>query len=162
MTHVHHRGPKVWLLLPVLGAGILAACVLTVVRHRAPSVAASSVVEEIHSVALRRSQTRGIEDGGPIGTWWVTASRVDPESERLLNFRIRSGELRVAARSAKLIVDAEHDTFGFELFGAVLTRLPDASGDAGELLTLEHRVLGPVPYGVDIEPDAPTRLTVVP
>jgi hypothetical protein len=144
----------------VLGSGLFLGCIIAVVSSADPRVTVNEVVEEIHGIALRRAERPGVEDGGLIGPWWVTASGVDPQTGRLLAFRIRSGDLRVAARSASLIVDADADTFTFELNDVVMTRFPDsgAANGSGGLLALEHHVLGPIAYGTEIEPDAiPSR-----
>lgn len=147
------------LLLPIIGAGLIVSCILAMIRSsEAPTRSAGEVRREIEALALRRSERVDGDDGGLIGPWWVVASGLDEASGRLMKFRITTPELQIAASFARLIIDTDRDTFSFELFDVALTRLPgdDAETTGGEarLLSLEHHVLGPAPYGRDIVPDS--------
>ena len=67
----------------------------------------------------------------------------------LLQFRLTCGQMEIAARSARLVVDAKDDTFRFELYDVVLTRVPETDEVVPDhhLITHDEYTLGPVPYG---------------
>jgi hypothetical protein len=140
----------------VLGLGLLVAGVAAYLHGPARGRTVSEVKRDIHRLALRESDVSGRDDGGMIGPWWVAASSLDPATGRLVDFRLSSGVMELAARTAAVVIDAEQDTVGFDLTDVVFTRVPDAeaNGPDHHLLRLEHHVLGPVPYGADIVPDA--------
>ena len=61
----------------------------------------------------------------------------------------------IAGDVAQLTVDPEADSFCFELRNVVYTRVPseretEASDEDAFVHSMEHYILGPVPYGVDI------------
>lgn len=143
---------RLWCFVPIVLTGVIVLTVLGAMRARRGEVTVDEIVAEIYAVALSRSEREGVEDGGPIGPWWVAATRVDAERGLLLDFRLRSADLRVAARSARVVVDPDADTFGFELRDAVLTRFPERESDGERvgLLTVERHHLGPVHEGRDI------------
>ncbi|MHC4908110.1 MAG: hypothetical protein ACYTF9_00115 [Planctomycetota bacterium] len=147
------RRSNAWLILPVLALGIIAACALALFRMNTPVRTISEVTREVAALALHRGES-GQEDGGTLGPWWITASSIDPASGFLLDFRVSSGQLHIAAGSAHILVDAERDAFSFQLYEVVVTRVPDG-GEAADayLVTLDEHLLGPIPYGVDIVPD---------
>ena len=73
-----------------------------------------------------------------------------------------SGEIHLAARTARVIVDHVENSFAFELHGAVITRVPERPGtdpederESSTLLTVNRHLLGPAPFGEDIRPDPP-------
>lgn len=165
-----HAGKRsrVWLVLPVLGFGLLAACLLVLWWEPPARESVSSIHRHFREIALSKSPRPGVDDGGAIGPWWVTASEVDPVTGVFHNFHVRSGPILMAARTARLEVDPGTDTFQFELFNVSFTSVPDSDVNPPvdhTLLQLEHHTLGPVPYGMDIVPDqnaAPASLTGLP
>lgn len=144
------------LLLPALMAGCLVGGGLLLLARPAPQMTAGEVRQEVTGLLLRKSRTPGLEDGGQLGSWWVAARSVDPDSHEFLNFRMRSGSLRLAADRAALRIDPVNDAIDFLLTGVVLTALPEGPIDRrGEsyLLELETYVLGPFPYRMKILSD---------
>ncbi|TVQ53599.1 MAG: hypothetical protein EA377_07650 [Phycisphaerales bacterium] len=144
------------LLLPALLAGCLVGGGLLLLARPAPQMTADEVRREIIGLLLHKSRTPGLEDGGQLGPWWVAARSVDPETDEFLNFRMRSGSLRLAADRAALRIYPENDAIDFLLTGVVLTVLPDGPIDRrGEsyLLDLDQYVLGPFPYRMKILSD---------
>ncbi len=137
------------LVLPVAGLGLLVGGVALLIQatHRAHTV--SMVIREIRTNVLRKP------DGGPIGPWWIFAAEQDPLTGEFKDFKMESGAMRIAARTARLSVDPHTDTFSFELWDVVLTRIPETDEDGPDhyLIQLDHHVLGPAPYGIDITPD---------
>jgi hypothetical protein len=145
------------LLLPVLAAGLVMACVLVLLRTSRSGHTVSQVKRGIHTIALHRSTEPDRADGGPLGPWWIAADGVDPVTGVLENFHVSSGNMEIAARGARLTVDPVDDTFTFELLDVAFTRVPDPDASEPEpeglLVSKERYVLGPAPYGVDIVSD---------
>ena len=68
--------------------------------------------------------------------------------------------MEIAARRARVVVDATDDTFSIELHDVVFTRIPDDEpGPEHFVLSSQLHVLGPVPYEVDIVPDSQIDVT---
>ncbi|MHC4217239.1 MAG: hypothetical protein ACYSU7_02175 [Planctomycetota bacterium] len=109
----------------------------------------SEVIDEIHGIALDEPR------GGLIGRWWVSAAGVDPDTGRLHSFKLECGPIHIAARSARVIVNPNTDSFQFEMWDVVMARVHDG-GEPEEddtLRVLSRFVLGPLPYTTDIIPD---------
>lgn len=165
-----HAGKKsrAWLVLPMLGFGLLAACLIVLWWEAPARETASSIQRRFREIALAKSIRPGLDDGGAIGPWWVTASEVDPITGVFHNFNVRSGSILMAAKRARLDVDPSTDTFQFELFNVSFMKVPDVDEVPvveHTLLEIEHHTLGPVPYGMDIVPDqhvAPSSLITLP
>jgi hypothetical protein len=107
------------------------------------------VIDEIHGIALDDPR------GGLIGRWWVSAAGVDPDTGRLLSFKLECGRIHIAARSARLVVNPHTDSFEFEMWDVVMAKVPE-SGDAensDSLRVLNRFTVGPLPYRADIVPD---------
>lgn len=146
------------LILPIAGAGLLMACSYILISSSREKYSEAAVLRTIHEVVLHKSQRPGVADGGLIGPWWISASRVDPISGTLYDFSLASGQMVIAAKYADLEIDAYEDTFSFNLHGVVLTRIPGEFEDVGEAFLIEYEqyLLGPAPFGADIIPDAGT------
>ena len=139
------------LVLPVAAGGLLVAGVGLVIRARQQPHTVSKVIEDIRAIVLKDPE------GGALGPWWVSASEQDPLTGEFKDFNLESGATRIAAKAARLTVDPDTDTFSFELWDLVLTRVPDKK-DQGQrpdpsLIQMDHHILGPAPYGADITPD---------
>jgi hypothetical protein len=139
-------------LLPVAVAGIAAALFLVLVPRVSPAQSTDDVARTIRDIALRPGD-RGLPPGGTLGPWQISAAEYDDLAGHFVDFQLVCGSVCVAARSARLNVDPEADTFSFELEEVVYTVLAPP-GDDGEprstLRSLDRYTLGPAPYGVDI------------
>ncbi len=149
---------RAWLVLPLLGFGLLIASLIVLWWEPPPQQSVSEVTRGFRDIALAKSPKPGLDDGGAIGPWWITAGDVDPVTGLYHNMHVRSGNVLIAAEAARLVVDPATDTFQFELHNVVFTRVPDPDDpDDSELehhvLELEFHTLGPVPFGIDIVPD---------
>jgi len=145
------------LILPFLSAGLLVAGATLLIRESMDQPhTASMVTRQLRDLALQRAVRPGQDDGGFIGPWRISAVSYDPMTGELKNFRLKSGPVELAAASAKILVDPEADSIGFELHRLVYTVLPNESHPerTGELVELNNYTLGPVPYGREIVPDA--------
>ncbi len=137
------------LVLPIAGLGLLAGGVGLLIQATQRAHTVSTVTREICTNVLRKP------NGGPIGPWWISATEQDPLTGEFKNFNLESGAMRISARTARLSVDPHTDTFSFELWNVVMTRVPKTDEDVPDhhLIQLDHHVLGPAPYGIDITPD---------
>ncbi len=117
---------------------------------------ASTVMRDLRDLALTRGEHPGDADGGQLGPWWISASSYDPLSGELKCFRLKSGSIELSAQSARILVDPEADSIGFDLWRVVYTVLPSAANpeQLGEVIEIETYTLGPVPYGHEIYGDA--------
>lgn len=153
------ENPRAWWLLPIIGGVLLITFGWLIVQKQGDKVSVAEVTRQMQQIALTKSQRSGIDDGGPIGPWWITASKADSLSGDFHDFRVRSGNRFIAAKKARLVVDPVSDTFSFHLTDVVFTQVEDPKqsipGDpaAGKLLALDRHVLGPAPYGKDIVAD---------
>jgi hypothetical protein len=145
------------MIAPVAGAGLFIACLVILATRQPPSETVSEVRARITDTVLHRSTKPGVDDGGAIGPWWVSASDVDPASGAYRNLRITSKQLHVAAETAELTIDPTRDTFTFELKHVVLFDLEKADGpdNATTMQTIPAYSLGPIEYGLDIVSDGP-------
>jgi len=145
------------LLVPVLGAVLVVACLVVMLGSGGERHTVSEVVREIHQIALAGNEPDAKYGSGRIGAWKIAAEHVNPLTGELTSLRIESGSMMIAARTAHVIVDTEADTFSFELRDVVYTRVPEDGKEEGDAFVheLEHYTLGPAPYGVNIVPDQP-------
>ncbi len=137
-------------LLPVVA--VVGIIVLVSSSHE--TLTASEVISRIHEIALAKPQ------GGLIGPWWVSASSHDPVSGKLKALRVEWGDVRIAAKTARVVIDPVADTFRFEMWDVVMVYInagEDAEGGP-PLIDVDHYEFGPIPYGVDIVPDKPKTL----
>lgn len=125
---------------------------------------ASMVMRDLRDLALQRGAHAGQPDGGALGPWWISAVSYDPMSGELKNFRLKSGSIELAALSAKILVDPEADSIGFDLYRLVYTVLPNDTNpeQVGELIEMKQYTLGPVPFGREIVPDSGIDLPSTP
>jgi len=151
-----HGTPHLRLLVPVAGAGLLAALAGVLLRGNAEAHSVSEVVRMVREIALAGNAADAPPGAGMIGPWKIAATGIDPVSGRLLDFRLKSGRLILATREAQVHVDPDTDTFSIEMWDVVYTRLPetDSADDDAVVHSLDHYILGPAPYGIDIVPDA--------
>lgn len=143
------------LVLPVAGAGLTIACVGLLLRGAPERHTTSQVARMIQETALASNEPDAPRDAGILGPWHIAAERIDPVSGHLMNFQLKSGQMMVAARSARIAIDPENDTFSFEMWDVVYTRVPErnAADQNAFAHALDHYVLGPAPYKFDIVAD---------
>jgi hypothetical protein len=129
----------------VLTVGLLAFLVSG--THEKRTV--QEVLDEIHGIALDDPR------GGLIGHWWVSASGLDPDTGRLQAFKLECGPIHIAARSARVIVNPQTDSFEFEMWDVVMAKVPGAGEPETDdaLRVLDQFTVGPLPYRTDIVPD---------
>ncbi len=74
------------------------------------------------------------------------------------NFHLEGGPVAFAARTAHVIVNPTENTFQFEMWDVVMTRIPEKPGDEAPnaLQKIDRYVVGPLPYPVDIVVDEGT------
>ena len=137
------------LILPVAALGLLVAGTVWLIQTTRQAHSVSRVTGNIRDIVLSKP------DGGLIGPWLVSAREQDPLTGEFQDFKMESGSMRIAAKTARLAVDPYTDTFSFELWDLVLTRVPDTADTNADayLIQMDHHVLGPAPYGADITPD---------
>ncbi len=142
------RAP-VGLMLRLGAAGVVVAGILLLVTGSDDRRTVSQVIDEIHELALAKPQ------GGLIGPWWVSAAGRNPDDGRLLDFKIEYGPVNIAARTGRVIVNPQRDSFSFEMTDVVFTRMPrpGAEETGSSLHELDRYVLGPLPYHANIVPD---------
>lgn len=149
----HHPHPR-WfrrLLLPLSFAGLIVVCIV-MLRGRAPrSHTVSRVIRDVHQVALHQP------DGGLIGSWWISAKDIDPLTGNLLLFNVEAGPLHFGAKTARVVVDPDANTFQFVMKNVVVVRAErgESKRPGGDfLLDMDTYTLGPIPYHVDIVADS--------
>jgi len=142
------------MLAPALGIGLLVAGTLMIAGKLRDTPTVHEAAAEIREVVLRRSDLPGIDDGGRVGPWWVSAGSYDQVTGAFGDFQVRTGDRLIGAETAFLRLDPAADTFAFELRGVVFTRIPDPYQTVETRGSLLHEVetftLGPAPYGSDI------------
>jgi hypothetical protein len=140
-------------IVSILAAVSFTTAVFLIIQNADRSQTETQAIESIRDIALGQPGLAG----GHIGSWRISAVSVDQRTGDLKDFRLESGAMSVAAKTARIVVDPEHDTFTFNLEDVVYTRVPIEDGENPSrdqyLLELEHYVLGPAPYGVDIVTD---------
>lgn len=141
------RRPPVALALRVAAAGLVVGGILLLVSGSRKERTVSQVIAEIHDIALARPQ------GGLIGPWWVSAAGVEGIDRRLTDFKVESQTIHIAARTARVIVNPQQDSFKFDMRDVVFTTIPGPDQEEASLQRLDHYVLGPLAYGKDIVPD---------
>jgi hypothetical protein len=156
------RISRAWLLVPFAVAGLAVALAAAWLVNANRPQPVTGVARDIKAIVLSRSATPGLEDGGAIGPWWVSAAGVDDRTNTFHVFRLRSGELRVAAKTARLVIDPEANTISFDLRDVVILRVPERPRDGGDdaeqgLARLDTYLLGPAPYGRRIVHDSALR-----
>jgi hypothetical protein len=174
MTPDHHhrstkqRGPsRARLILPVALAGVLIAMLGLALHRPRQRHTVSQVARTIRSIALAGGAPNATHDAGEIGPWRIGATDIDPMTGEYTNFTLASGQMMLGAKRAKLLIDADHDAFSFELWEVSFTRVPDdeeiPKDEAPSFVhTMDHYIIGPAPYGADIIPDAASARDLIP
>ncbi|MCH8152360.1 MAG: hypothetical protein IH830_08320 [Planctomycetes bacterium] len=147
--------------LPIrLGAAILIAVILFLLLSGSDEThSVSHVIREIHKIVLAKPQ------GGSIGPWWVSAAGLDPLTGELKALKLEFRSVHIAAKTAKVVVNPETDTFQFEMRDVVIARVTETEQADAEhaLLDLDRYSFGPMRWSVDIVPDKDTmRLRALP
>jgi hypothetical protein len=142
------------LLLPAAGLGLLVAGAALLLKSEPEGHTVSQVRRSIRAIALAGGAENAPVQAGMIGPWRVATATIDPITGEFSDFRIESPPMLISAERAQLHVDAERDTFSFEMWNVVYTRVPKPGETVeGFLWSEDHYVLGPAPYGKDIIPD---------
>ena len=139
--------------MPVAAAGLLIACAGVLLRSTQETHTVSQVEGIIRDIALAGRMPDAPRNAGMLGIWRINAETFDPRTRCLRNFRMRSGHMVVAARTAVIVVDPVSDSFSFELKDVVYTRVSDEDKTASHIHEFEAYVLGPIAYEHDIVPD---------
>ncbi|MEM7229193.1 MAG: hypothetical protein AAF432_10300 [Planctomycetota bacterium] len=148
------------LMLALGAAGVSAVLVGVLLRSGTASTTVSEVRTEIADLALTQATTPGVDDGGMLGPFRISASRADHLTGELFNLILEGDTIIVAARRTTVLVDPDADTISLHMMDvdiAYVAELPeDATG-----IELDHYlhhqdtyVIGPIPYTKDIRPDA--------
>lgn len=156
-TSASSASPLRLLLYVALGGVGVAALAVAVVIAMSPKPArtVSEVEREFSRILLTKSERPDVEDGGPMGPWWVAATSFDPSIGAFTGFRLNGGTVRLAAREARLIIDPDEGTFRFDLRDVVLTSSPDSRQPGDVIVTdLPQYTLGPAPLRGRIVRDA--------
>lgn len=156
------------LTLPVLACGLILTGALAMFRRPVSPDTIFDVIRRVHATALHRPTYPGMDDGGPIGRWWIAAAESDPSAGVLRQVRLVSEGAELMAREARVVVDPWTDSISIELTDVVFTILDEtnsADAEGGGVLTpVEYHVIGPIRWLRDIVPDgrkeSASRLTV--
>jgi len=131
-------------------AGAIVAIVIGVLLHQEEPQTVSEVMRQVRDIVLQRSDRPGVEDGGALGSLWISAQDADVMTGTLIGVRVRAGDVRLAARESRLIVDPDENTISFALDDVVFFRVPgNRINDASEqqsIMELDTFVIGPLPY----------------
>jgi hypothetical protein len=146
------------LLLVGAGTAAIVGCTWIFLRGTRERVPVAVVAQSLCDAATVGARADAPLGAGQIGPWSVAAGSADSVRGRLVDFRLESGTLRLAAREAQIFVSPEDDAFGFELVDVVFARVEDENVPAEERddAFLHHKksyVLGPVPFGADVVAD---------
>lgn len=137
------------LIVPMGIAGVIAAIIISSLLQTEEPHTVAEVVRQVREIAMRTSERPGVEDGGPLGPMWIAARDVDVRTGTLTAVRLRAGQVRLAAREGRIIVDPSESTISFSLEHVVMFRVPGGATDAefgDSIMELDSFVLGPVPY----------------
>ena len=162
---IRRRGSTRAAMLPaIIGFAVLALGIILTARRGERTWTESEVVQEIRRIALEGGRAESLR-AGRLGPLRLSARTVDPATGEFVGFRIETDQIMVAAARAAIVVDAEQDTFAFDLQEVVVTRIPDevtepgdAAPDAQSLIhTADRHRFGPAAFGSDIKPDGTPR-----
>ena len=137
------------------GIAVAGAAWIFIGQFGSKKVPATEVIHTIRKLATQ-------PNGGEIGPWWICAGDADPISGDLLNFNVESGSVRLGAARAKVVIDADADTFSFVMSDVVYTAAPPTYADEndgsepvveGSLIETDQYVLGPVAWPANIIDD---------
>ena len=143
------------LILPFAAAGLFIACIAVLLHGSRDSHTVSHVQRTVREIALAGGSPDAPSGAGVIGPWKISASGVDPFTGEFSGFHLESGPIVLGADRAVLHVDARADTFSFEMWDVVFSRVPAAGEDEQDAFVhrMDHYILGPAPYGKNIVPD---------
>jgi hypothetical protein len=152
------------LILPFAAAGLFIACITVLLHGSRKSHTVSHVQRTVREIALAGGSPNAPRGAGVIGPWRISASDVDPLTGEFSDFHLEAGSILLGAGKAVLFVDAKADTFGFEMWNVVFSRVPEPGEDEQDAFVhrMDHYILGPAPYGRNIVPDAKCGGPVVP
>ncbi|MCH8822226.1 MAG: hypothetical protein IH984_01845 [Planctomycetes bacterium] len=142
-------------LLPLCGFVIIAICITFITKGPGKQHTVSSVVRNIHKIALSKP------DGGLIGLWWISAEDINPITGQLISFNLECGPIMFGAKTAKVIVNPDMNSFSFEMTDVVAMRAvrgkhSDANDDF--MLEMDSYTIGPISLREDIVADSTITL----
>lgn len=128
-------------LLPLGGFAVIAICITFITNGPSKQHTVSSVVRDIHQIALTKP------DGGLIGLVWISAGDINPITGQLLSFNLECGPIIFGAKTAKVIVNPDRNSFSFEMKDVVAVRAvrgkhSDATDDF--MLEMDSYTFGPI------------------
>ncbi len=142
-------------LLPFCGVIIIAICIALITKGPSKQHTVSSVVRDIHKIALTKP------DGGLIGLLWISADDINPITGQLISFNLECGPIIFGAKTAKVIVNPDMNSFSFEMKDVVAVRAvrgkhSDANDDF--MLEMDSYTVGPISLHEDIVTDSTITL----
>jgi hypothetical protein len=161
---VRRGASRARLIVPFAAAGLFIACIAVLLHGSRQRHTVSHVHRTVREIALAGGAPDARPGAGAIGPWKISAADVDPITGQYIDFHLESGPIVLGAERAVLFVDAKADTFGFEMWNVVFTRVPQ-SGDeepGAFVHRMDHYILGPAPYGMNIIPDGGSPAPPVP
>jgi len=155
LTDRQRPSSRARLILPFAAMGLFVACVGVWMHGSQSGHTVSHVHRTVRDIALAAGVDDAPADAGTLGPWKIAAQEVDPVTGEYRRFRLESGRMMISAARARLLVDPEDDSFSFEMWDVVYTRLParGQTEDDSFVWSMDHYLLGPAPYGMDIVPD---------
>jgi len=143
------------LIVPFAAAGLFIACIAVLLHGSRQRQTVSHVHRTVREIALAGGAPDARPGAGAIGPWRISAADVDPITGQYIDFHLESGPIVLGAEKAVLLVDARADTFAFEMWDVVFTRVPESGDDelGAFVHRMDHYILGPAPYGMNIIPD---------
>lgn len=128
-------------LLPFCGIIIVAICIALITKGPSNQHTVSSVVRDIHKIALTKP------DGGLVGLLWISAGDINPITGQLLSFNLECGPIIFGAKTAKVIVNPDMNSFSFEMKDVVAVRAvrgKHSDADDDFILELDSYTFGPI------------------
>lgn len=126
-------------------------CIAFITKSPAKQHTVSSIVRDIHKIALTKP------DGGLIGLWWICADDINPITGQLISFNLECGPIMFGAKTAKVIVNPDMNSFSFEMLDVVAVRaVRGARSKANDdfMLEMDSFTIGPISLHEDIVPDS--------
>ncbi len=138
-------------LLPLGGVVIIAICIFLITRGSANSRTVSSVVRDIHQTALSQP------DGGLIGLLWISADDINPITGQLISFNLECGPIIFGAKTARVIVNPDLNSFSFEMKDVVAVRAvrgKHSKANDDFMFEIDSYTFGPISLREDIVTDS--------
>ena len=142
-------------LLPVCGFVIIAICIVFITKGPSKQHTVSSVVRNIHKIALTKP------DGGLIGLWWISAADINPITGQLISFNLECGPIIFGAKTAKVVVNPDMNSFSFEMKDVVAVRAVRGKNNKSNddfMLEMDSYTIGPISLTEDIVADSTITL----